>query len=251
MFEDEQGIFWVGTHGYGLNRYDRVRSTFTRFTSNPGDETSISDNFINVIRQDADGNLWVGTINGLNKFNPDSETFTRYTTNDGLPNNVIYGIIVDYRGHLWLSTNNGIADFDPETGDVRIYDRGDGLPSNEYRFGAFHKGVDGTMYFGGINGIVVFKPDSIRDNPYIPPVVITDFLIFNEFVPISSVGSPLNKSISETDEIEITWRDKVFSLEFSALHFAAPEQNNYRYMMNGFDSDWIEAVTDDMYHTRT
>lgn len=97
------------------------------------------------------------------------------------------------------------------------------------------------MYFGGINGIVVFKPDSIRDNPYIPPVVITDFLIFNEFVPISSVGSPLNKSISETDEIEITWRDKVFSLEFSALHFAAPEQNNYRYMMNGFDSDWIEA----------
>jgi ligand-binding sensor domain-containing protein/class 3 adenylate cyclase len=241
MFEDEQGIFWVGTHGYGLNRYDRVRGTFTRFTSNPSDETTISDNFINVIRQDADGNLWVGTINGLNKFNPESETFTRYTTADGLPNNVIYGIIVDYRGNLWLSTNNGIADFDPSTGDVRIYDRGDGLPSNEYRFGAFHKGEDGTMYFGGINGIVVFKPDSIRDNPYIPPVVITDFLIFNEYVPISSVGSPLNKSISETEEMEITWRDKVFSFEFSALHFAAPEQNNYRYMMEGFDSDWIEA----------
>ncbi len=241
MFEDDRGIFWVGTHGYGLNRYDRVRGTFTRFTSNPNDEATISDNFVNVIRQDPDGNLWIGTINGLNKFDPETETFTRYTTNQGLPNNFIYGIIIDYRGHLWLSTNNGIADFDPKSGNIRIYDRGDGLPSNEYRFGAFHKGADGTMYFGGINGIVVFKPDSIRDNPYIPPVVITDFQIFNEFVPISSAGSPLKKSISETDEIVLTWREKVFSFEFSALHYAAPEQNKYMYKMDGFDIDWQEV----------
>ena len=241
MFEDDKGVFWVGTHGYGLNKYDRVRGTFTRFINTPGDETSISDNFINVIRQDSKGNLWIGTINGLNKFNPTSETFTRYTTANGLPNNVIYGIIEDYRGHLWLSTNNGIADFNPSSGDVRVYDRGDGLPSNEFRFGAFHKGIDGTMYFGGINGIVVFKPDSIRDNPYIPPVVITDFQIFNEYVPILSSGSPLKKSISETHEIELTWREKVFSFEFSALHYAAPEENSYEYMMEGFDLVWQEV----------
>lgn len=238
MFEDDRGIFWVGTHGFGLNRYDRVRGIFTRFTNDISDENSISDNFINVIRQDADGNLWIGTINGLNKYNPETETFTRYTTNDGLPNNVIYGIIIDYRGHLWLSTNNGIVDFDHKTGDVRIYDMGDGLPSNEYRFGAFYKGADGTMYFGGINGIVVFKPDSIRDNPYIPPVVITDFQIFNRLVPISATGSPLTQSISETKEIVLTWREKVFSFKFSALHYAAPEQNKYEYKMEGFDLDW-------------
>lgn len=241
MFEDDRGIFWVGTHGFGLNRYDRVREEFTRYTNDPNDPNSISDNFINVIRQDNDGNMWVGTINGLNKFNPETETFTRYSTADGLPNNVIYGIIVDYRGHLWLSTNNGIVDFDPKTENIRVYDRGDGLPSNEYRFNAFHKGIDGTMYFGGINGIVIFKPDSIRDNPYIPPVVITDFQIFNENVPISSVGSPLTKSISETDEIVLTWREKVFSFEFSALHYAAPEQNKYMYKMEGFDPEWQEV----------
>ena len=97
------------------------------------------------------------------------------------------------------------------------------------------------MYFGGINGIVIFKPDSIRDNPYIPPVVITDFQIFNENVPISSVGSPLTKSISETDEIVLTWREKVFSFEFSALHYAAPEQNKYMYKMEGFDPEWQEV----------
>jgi class 3 adenylate cyclase len=154
---------------------------------------------------------------------------------------VIYGIIEDYRGHLWLSTNNGIADFDPESGSVRVYDQGDGLPSNEYRFGAYHKGEDGTMYFGGINGMVVFRPDSIRDNPYVPPVVITDFQIFNKDVPISAINSPLRKSITETEEITLTWREEVFSFEFAALHFAAPTQNQYKYMMEGFDRSWQDV----------
>lgn len=238
MFEDDKGIFWVGTHGFGLNRYDRVRGTFKRFTHDPGDTNSISDNFINVITQDEDGFLWIGTINGLNRLDQETGEFTRYTTQEGLPNNVIYGIIEDYRGHLWLSTNNGIADFDPISNSVRIYDRGDGLPSDEYRFGAYHKGEDGTMYFGGINGMVVFRPDSIRDNPYVPPVVVTDFQIFNEDVPVSAVNSPLNKSVTETDQITLTWKEEVFSFEFAALHFAAPDQNQYKYMMEGFDRNW-------------
>ncbi len=241
MFEDNRGVFWVGTHGFGLNKYDRARGNFTVYANDPGDESSISDNFINVITQDDNGDLWVGTINGLNKFNADTETFTRYTTANGLPNNVIYGIIEDYRGHLWLSTNSGIADFNPETNAIRIYDRGDGLPSNEYRFGAFHQSEDGTMYFGGINGMVVFKPDSIRDNPYIPPVVVTDFQIFNQDVLISPSNSPLKKSIIETDEIILTWKENVISFEFAALHFAAPEQNQYQYMMEGFDGEWQDV----------
>lgn len=241
MYEDDKGVFWVGTHGFGLNRYDRARGTFTSYKSNPSDETSLSDNFVNVITQDEEGNLWIGTINGLNKFNSVDNTFTRYTTKEGLPNNVIYGIIEDYRGHLWLSTNSGIADFDPNSSSVRVYDRGDGLPSNEYRFGAFHKSEDGAMYFGGINGMVVFKSDSIRDNPYIPPVVVTNFQIFNNDVPISANNSPLKKSITETDEIELTWKENVISFEFAALHFAAPEQNQYKYMMEGFDQDWQDV----------
>jgi class 3 adenylate cyclase/ligand-binding sensor domain-containing protein len=241
MFEDDKGVFWVGTHGFGLNKYDRVRQTFTRYTHEPGNENSLSDNFVNVITQDEEGYLWIGTINGLNRFDSETGQFERYSTNEGLPNNVIYGIIEDYRGHLWLSTNNGIADFDPSSGSVRIYDRGDGLPSNEYRFGAFYQGQDGTMYFGGINGMVVFKPDSIRDNPYIPPVVITDFQIFNQEVPISAVNSPLSKSITETRDIELTWREEVFSFQFAALHFAAPEQNQYQYMMEGFDQSWQDV----------
>lgn len=238
MFEDDSGIFWVGTHGYGLNKYDRVRGTFTTYMNKPNDESSLRDNFVNTIEQGKDGTLWIGTINGLNKFNPSTETFTRFTTKDGLPNNVIYGMIEDYRGNLWLSTNSGIADFNPTTSSIRIYDRGDGLPSNEYRFGAYHLSDDGTMYFGGINGLVEFMPDSIRDNPYIPPVVITDFKILNQDVLIDDENSPLKKSIIETSEMVLTWEDRVISFEFAALHFASPEQNMYQYMMEGFDEDW-------------
>jgi ligand-binding sensor domain-containing protein/class 3 adenylate cyclase len=237
LFEDSRGNFWLGTHGYGLNRYDRVNDIFTHYKHDPADPESISSNFINFIHEDRSGILWIGTLNGLNRFDPDAGIFDRFTTRNGLPNNVLYGVIEDERGHLWLSTNNGIADFNPDTGTSRNYGIGDGLPGNEYRFGAYHRGDSGRMYFGGIDGAVVFEPDSLRDNPYIPPVTITNFQIFNEDVPIGE-DSFLTQSITETDEITISYDESVFSFEYAGLHFAAPELNQYAYMLEGFDRDW-------------
>lgn len=237
FYEDRNGVFWVGTHGYGLNKYDRANDQFRRYVHRPADSTSISNNFINFIYQDSQQRYWIGTLNGLNRFNPRSETFKSYSTEDGLPNNVIYGMIEDDRGHLWMSSNNGISDFNPETGEFRNYDVGDGLPGNEYRFGAYHRGNSGTMYFGGINGVVSFESDSIRQNPHIPPVVFTQFEIYNRPVDINS-GSILEKSITETEEINLSYREQVFSFEFSGLHYAAPSQNSYAYMMEGFDEEW-------------
>jgi ligand-binding sensor domain-containing protein/class 3 adenylate cyclase len=237
LFEDSNGSFWLGTHGYGLNRYDRVNDVFTHYKHDPGHAESISSNFINFIHEDNSGQLWIGTLNGLNRFNEENGSFERYTTRNGLPNNVLYGVIEDDRGHLWLSTNNGIADFNPVTGTSRNYGVGDGLPGKEYRFGAYHRGESGRMYFGGIDGAVVFEPDSLRDNPYIPPVRLTNFQIFNEDVPIGD-NSFLSRSIIETDEITFSYKETVFSFEYAGLHFAAPEQNQYAYMLDGFDRDW-------------
>lgn len=238
IYEDRSGVFWVGTHGFGLNKYNRKKGIFKRYTYHPDDHNTISNDFVSTIVQDKKGYIWIGTINGLNKFDPIREEFTRYTTEDGLPNNVIYGIIEDARGHLWLSTNKGIADFNPETEAIRIYSTDDGLPGNEYRFGAYQKGSDGSLYFGGIDGFVVFSPDSIRDNPYIPPVVITNLQIMNKDVAPGAKGTPLKQAISETDHIKLDWKDKIISFQFSALHFAAPAQNQYAYMMEGFDEEW-------------
>ncbi len=237
FYEDRQGVFWVGTHGYGLNKYDRKNDVFERYVHQSGDTTSISNNFINFIYQDASQRYWIGTLNGLNKFNPETENFTNYTVEDGLPNNVIYGIIEDARGHLWLSTNKGISDFNPENGVFRNYDEGDGLPSNEFRFGAYHRSRNGTMYFGSIGGLVAFEPDSIRDNPHIPPVVFTSLEVSNQPIPIGE-NSLLDESITETDSLKFSYEDNVFSFEFAALHYAAPDQNQYAYKLENFDEEW-------------
>ncbi|MGF1671348.1 MAG: two-component regulator propeller domain-containing protein [Balneolaceae bacterium] len=237
MFEDNQGNFWVGTHGVGLNRYDRVREKFHHYIHDVSNPESISNNFVNFVYQTKKGELWIGTLNGLNRYDYETEAFIRYGVENGLPNNVIYGIVEDDRGHLWLSTNNGIADFDPEKKTVRVYDRGDGLPGNEYRFGAYHKGKSGNLYFGGVDGAVVFEPDSIRDNPFKPPVVFTDFQIFNRPVPIAD-SSVLKKSITETDSIILNYDQSVFSFQFAGLHYAAPSQNQYAYMLEGFEDNW-------------
>ena len=248
MNEDRSGNFWVGTHGYGLNKYDRVRGRFTTYSHDPSNENSLSNNFINFIHEDRSGNLWIGTLNGLNKFDPKTETFTRVTretSSGGFPNNVTYGIVEDYRGHLWVSTNKGIVDFHPDAdltdnASFITYDQADGLPSDEYRFGAYFKGEDGDLYFGGINGLVVFAPDSVTNNLITPDVVFTDFQIDNEEVSIGS-DSPLNASITVTKEIVLDYDERDISFEFAALHFAAPTQNRYKYKLENYDEEWKDS----------
>jgi PAS domain-containing protein len=189
--------------------------------------------------------------------NSDSVTFIHYTEADGLPNNFIYGILEDDEGNLWLSTNKGISRFNPETETFRNYDLADGLQSNEFNRNAYYKSRQGELFFGGIKGLNYFFPHQIKDNPYIPPVVITDFRIFNEsispnMVPMKggsakTIGArsvwPLQKDIKETNEIMLSYADKVFSFEFVALDYTAPEKNRYEYIMEGFDEDWVHAGT--------
>ncbi len=139
-----------------------------------------------------------------------------------------------------MSTNKGLSRFNPETGEFKNYDISDGLQSNEFNGGAFAKNKNGLMFFGGINGFNVFDPRKIKDNLYVPPVVLTDFQIFNKSVPIRQADdSPLKKSITETREIELTYRENSFSFGFAALNYISPEKNRYAYMLEGFNHDWI------------
>ena len=206
----------------------------------------MSHNIVISIYEDQSGWLWFGTLGGgLNRFDREQEAFICYREKNGLPSNIIYGILEDERGHLWLSTNKGLSKFDPVTETFKNYDARDGLQSNQFGEGAYHKSRSGEMFFGGINGFNAFHPDSIKDNSHLPPIVITDFQIFNKSVPLKrdsleeSTGSfLLDKHISETEAITLSYRESVFSFEFAALHFSAPEKNKYAYMMEGFDAAW-------------
>jgi ligand-binding sensor domain-containing protein len=157
--EDQDGALWVGTTSGGLNRLNRERTQFTRYQNDPKNPKSLSDNRILSVYVDHAGVLWVGTgTAGLNKFDRATETFTHYREKDGLPNDVVYGILEDAHGNLWLSTNKGIAKFNPQTEQFRNYDVSDGLQSNEFNIGAYFKSKNGEMFFGGINGFNAFYP---------------------------------------------------------------------------------------------
>jgi signal transduction histidine kinase/ligand-binding sensor domain-containing protein len=239
----EPGILWVGTRYRGLNRFDPDREVFTRFTTDPDDPESLSANFVLSLYEDRGGTLWIGTYGGgLNKLIGKREKnegirFVHYTEKNGLPNNSIYGILEDEAGNLWMSTNKGISKFNPVNETFKNYNVKDGLQGSEFNGGAYHKNRRGEMFFGGINGFNAFWPADVKDNPHIPPIVITGFRVSNIPVPIGA-HSPLQESIIWTDKIELTYKQNALSFEFAALDFTIPENNRYAYKMEGFDTGW-------------
>jgi ligand-binding sensor domain-containing protein/serine/threonine protein kinase len=239
---DRSGALWIGTQGGGLNKFDPVSQTFTAFRNDPKDPKSLSNSLIVSIYEDRKGVLWVGTAGGLNRFEPSSGSFTQFTEKDGLANDFIYGILEDSDGNLWLSTNKGISKFNPLIREFKNYDVGDGLQSNEFNSGAYFKSRRGEMFFGGINGLNRFYPDQIKDNPYIPPVAITSFKILDN--PTVKASLIMAQSVGLVDQaLELSYKENVFSFEFSALNFTRPEKNQYAYILEGFDKDWIKSGT--------
>lgn len=238
LFEDSRENFWIGTEGKGLDLFDRQTEKFTHFIHDDANPESLSNNVVNVIFEDSKGNLWVGTNGGLNLFNRNDKTFTKYRQKEGLPNDMILGILEDNRGNLWISTNKGLSCFNYKTQECRNYDMRDGLQSNAFSRGACFKNNKGEMFFGGPNGFNIFHPDSIKDNSFIPPVYITEFQIFNTSVTVGAVDSPLKQHITQTEEIELSYKESVISFEFAALNYTLPEKNQYAYKLEGFDREW-------------
>jgi PAS domain-containing protein len=235
---DSAGNLWIGTND-GLNRLaPGDGSTFIRYRHDEKDPHSLSHDRVTSIAEDAEGNLWIGTWGGLNRFDPQSERFSSYREKDGLSNDVVYGVLADEHACEWLSTNKGINRFDPATGRFTRYDIHDGVQANEFTMGAFYRDRHGRMYFGGPTGFNVFHPGDIRENGYLPPVVLTGFSLANRPVRISQSG-PLKQHITFTDHIELDPEDYVFAFEFSALNYRQPHKNRYAYKLEGFDRDWI------------
>ncbi|MEM7586026.1 MAG: two-component regulator propeller domain-containing protein, partial [Acidobacteriota bacterium] len=243
ILEDRVGAIWIGTRTHGLFRFeDTGEPRFTQFSAAPDHPSSLSSNNIASLHQDRSGSLWVGTIGGgLNRFDAERGDFTRYR--EGLPSDSIIGILEDQEGRLWLSTHSGISRFDPQTETFRNYDSADGLASNDNAMVSTFQGLRGEMFFGSVGGLTAFFPHRVRDDEQPPPVVLTDFRLFNRSVPPRTVDpdSPLEGSILDAREITLSHRDYVFGFEFAALHFVDPRQNRYAYRLEGFDRDWIET----------
>ena len=263
IFQDSKGNIWFATGG-GLSRLkpDQIHSKkpkFDKYQHDPNDENSISHNYILTVFESTAGDIWVGTFGGgLNKLMTSTESdnliFKAYLEKNGLPNNVIKGILDDNEGNLWLSTNKGLSKFDPSKETFQNYDVNDGLQSNEFSELSALKTKEGLMLFGGVNGFNAFYPEDILSNKIKAETVLTNFSIFNKPVSIGEKINGrviLNQSINLINEIELKYIENSFSFEFAALHYAAPSKNKYAYKLEGFNKDWVYTTSDNRYATYT
>ncbi|GAA0893672.1 hypothetical protein GCM10009122_33510 [Fulvivirga kasyanovii] len=242
MAEDHDGNLWIGTWN-GLNRYNKATGQWKHYYYNLNNPESLSDNYVKSVMIDHNNTLWAATAGrGLNKLiDEEKEIFEHYTVNEGLANDHTYGVLEDDNHYIWVSTNKGLSRLNPITGTFRNYDRNDGLQGNEFNTGAFYKAPDGEMFFGGLNGLNYFRPEEVSDSETLPQVAITNIRLFNKSVGLrdSSSGLYLKRHIQFEDSIELSFDKNSIAFEFAALHFSNPSKNQYAYILEGFDKEWI------------
>ena len=237
MFEDNNKTMWFGSGlvNNGMSKLDRSQNSFSTFYSD------LSIRGITDIYIDKKDRFWISSYQtGFSLFDRNTGNAKSYDMNFGLPSNFVTNILEDDSGRLWLSTHHGISRFDPETETLWNFKREDGLFVTDFGVNSVFKSKDGTMYFGGVGGMISFHPDSLLENTRTPNIVLTDFKIFNNSIAPSE-GSPLKKNINVADKIELSYYDNSFSFEFAALDYRNPNRNQYAYVMEGFDKNWINS----------
>jgi len=238
LARDHRGWLWLGTNQAGLVRFDPVSRHYDVYRNLPGNPGALSSDRVNALLVDSRGTLWVGTQQGLDRFDAARGQYQVYTERDGLPGSAVEALLEDRQGNLWLGTDNGLTKFNPETKSVRTYYASDGLAGNEFNYwGAAFEDEQGQLFFPTVNGLTFFYPDKIRDNTYVPPVVLTDFRLFGTAVEVGH-NSPLQKAIFATQALTLSHSQNVFSFGFSSLSYAYPERNLYRYKLDPLEQQW-------------
>src|SRR5690606_28144251 len=239
---------WAGTEGGGVfifkeSNDGRLALLRTLHHGNPT-TTSISDNRIYSMFEDSENRVWIGTGNGLDCYDPQTNQVKQLSLlGDAWPKGTIAGITEDDNGFIWASHKQGISRINKKTLDIRTFSKQDGLQSNEFADGAVYRSTRANrLYFGGNKGINHFCPDSIRTNKIAPKVVLTELRILNQPVEVNQQINNrvvLQRPLYLSSSIGLTHEDKSISIEFAALHFVNPAGNQYAYMLEGFDKDWI------------
>ena len=234
------GRFLLGTIGGGMYEYNPATG---RQRAYPVGKNGISGSAVQAIVESSPGIVWIGTSNGLDRLDRSTDKVEHFTEADGLPGTAVNGIAVDASGQLWISGDRGLARLNPATKKVKTYTVADGLQGSEFNSGAYYKGRDGAIYFGGAKGFNLLEPERITENTHVPQIALTGFQLYNKSVAIGAKGSPLEQSITVAKKLVLHHDQSVFTIEFAALDFVAPEKNQYAYKLEGLDDEWNEVGT--------
>lgn len=249
-YEDERGIWWFATVK-GVFSLNPKTEEWKHFRNIEGDSSSLSFDITLSVCPDPRNPkryLWIGTEGGgLNRLDLENENFVHFTSSDGLPNNVVYGVQSDDRGNLWMSTNKGLCLFDPSSRSVRNFTKADGLNGNEFNRYEYSKTTDGTLYFGGVEGITYFHPDEVYRDSMASRVVINGLKVLNKPVEYRNASASVDQQLvlpapmEYTEHLEFDYDVGMISLSFTMLDLTVPEQHRFRYRLVGLDKVWIDA----------
>jgi signal transduction histidine kinase/ligand-binding sensor domain-containing protein/DNA-binding response OmpR family regulator len=246
LYDHRRDVLWASTHDAGLLELrpttDSLR-LLRQFHYAPGQANSLRVNYVWPLLLDEQGALWIGTIGGgLHQLTLDAQgratvrSFDKY-----LPESDVESILADDAGNLWLG-GTSLYRFTPRTRQYLRYDVADGLQSNAFKIGAAARSQDGTLYFGGINGLNYFQPSAIQANPSPPVVQLTDLRVMNRPVGAGAVFNGrvlLPQALSQPQKLTIRADENDFSVEFVALNYANPQKNRYAYRLLGYNQDWV------------
>ena len=237
---DSRGDLLIGTLGGGLIILDHETNKFQYFFNKREEPKSISSNYVNCIHISSTGNVWLATNNGLDFFDRKSNSFTFYDSKDGLPGDMLYGILEDNKGNLWMNSNTGLSKFNIKNKKFTNY-----FLNDQFRYGSFmlnscYKDRHGVLYFGRMDSYVSFNPDSIKDEMIEPQTVLTDFKIFNKSI-IYKDNPVLFRDFTQDRKVNLSYNQSSFSFEFAVVNFINSENNLFKYKLENFDHEWFNS----------
>ena len=232
----EEGM-WIATNN-GLNLVRRGKPT-ERIMPVANDSTSLASAVINTLLTDRQGRLWVGSNAGIQILERRDEAgrphFHHIGRAEGLTSENIDMLLMDSTGRIWVSTDDGVVVIDASTYALRVLHPADGAAISTYWVNSGAVGPTGELFFGGLGGLTVIRPERLTQRVYSGPVVVTDVEVGGKPAALKDAGH--RKQLSVPPEAG------GFSVEFSLLDFAAPERNRYAYWLEGYDKTWREVDT--------
>lgn len=236
LYRDHRNRLWVGTEN-GLNRID-PNGRIVRFVFAAGNPNSIGPGGVTTIIEDRHGRIWAGAAGGpMDVLQEDRDGTTRVHrigTAEGLPHENVDGLAEDAHGTIWASTDRGLALIDPDALRARAFGLADGVSEGAFWAASVSRSTDGTIFFGGLEGVTIVAPGAASPWVYAPPLVVSRLQLGRRTVSAWSVNQA-------DGTVELPADDRDINVEFSSLDYSAPRALRYEYKLDGYDRDWIEV----------
>ena len=241
--EDENGHIWFGT-GYGIHHVDPKSWNIRQFLSNNDQQTSLANNSIENLFCDKKGKVWIGTQGGASVYDLKEETFKSYKENEGFISSYIVSIEQDKKGNMWFGTNKGISNlqFENDQALIRNFNESDGLQAELFNQHSSDRSPSGLMAFAGANGLNIFEPSRVKPSSTPINLVFNQLQIANRSVHAgqSIQGRVMiENGINKLTRLNLKHFENSFSIGFAALNYRRPDKVQYRYMLEGFDENWV------------